>query len=260
MKKLTLIFLVILFLSNTVFAKVLPTPPTNGYPVIDMTAVGQMGEQLTTMNNQYSEMIKQYNKMQDQYLALQSEINKIAQGNFTQSDITRELNKVDGLIKQANSLDANSYQAGGSQFSKNYYGYSTSSNLNNNSYNDFYKNNVNTTLSTLDNATQAIETDKKNNSATAVDNTINQVRANILNADGTTQAVSSLAEINIEILKQLQSMHMQLAAMAEATNAASAKKIQEEATGKVEFGDVVDKDAKEPVLTYGMHPLPEPSF
>ncbi len=245
---------------NTAFSGVLPTPPTRGYPVIDMTAVGQMSEQLSTMNNQYEEMIKQYNKMQDQYVALQSEIKKIREGNFTQSDITRELHKVDGLIKQASSLEGAAYQAGTSQFSKNYYGYNTTSNLKADAYHDFYKNNVNTTLATLDNATQAIETDKKNNAGTAVDSTITQARANILNAEGTTQAVSSLAEINIEILKQLQSMHMQLAAMSEAENAAYAQKIQEEATGKVEFGDIVEKDAEEPVLTYGAHPLPEPDF
>ena len=260
MKKSLLWLVTGLFLTHAALAGVLPSMPTNGYPVIDITAVGKMGEQLSTMNNQYNEMVRQYAKMQEQYIAMQSEIARIRQGDFTQSEITRELNKVDGLIKQASSLEADLYEARTSQFSTNYRGYGTTSNLNGGSFNDFYKRNVNTTLSTLDSATEAIETDKQNNSGIAVDSTISQVRANILNAEGTTQAVSSLAEVNIEILKQLQSMHMQLAAIAEAENAASAKKIQEEAVAAAEARKRLEDNAVPIPVSYGQYPLKSPTF
>ncbi len=217
-------------------------------PVIDWTSFTELGiinDSLGTNSVLDKDLFSQLTELQTQTKRLESEINGISKKNFTQSEITSKLNEVDGLIKQASSQDGGSYKAGTSQFSKNYPGYNTIDNINSGtSYDDFYKNNANTTLATMDNSIQAIETDKANNTGTAVDDTIAKARSNILAAEGTTQAVSSLAEINIEILKQLQSMHMQLAAMAETQNAASAKEIQEKATEKAEVTKDIAKDAE----------------
>ena len=240
---LKLTILMSIFLWGTSLGGVIPAPPTpDGYPVTDVASIAKITEQTTQQAGNFE---KQIDKMEQQYQDLENEVSKIAEGNFTQSQITSKLKEVDDLIKQASSLDGESYKAGTSQFSKNYPGYNTIDNINSGtSYDDFYKNNANTTLATMDNSIQAIETDKANNTGTAVDDTIAKARSNILAATGTTQAVSSLAEINIEILKQLQSMHMQLAAMAETQNAASAKEIQEKATEKAEVTKDIAKDAE----------------
>lgn len=250
-RSICLLFLIIM--AGSVFAI--------GEPVYDVMQDINMGVQLSDMDDQLKTLGQQYTELQSQTKHLKNEINKIADGNFTQSEITRELKKVDDLIKQASKADGESYQAGASRFSKNYPGYSTIDSINSGvSYDDFYKNNANTTLATLDNSMQAIEQDKTNNSGVAVDSTIVKARANILNADGATQAVSSLAEVNIEILKQLQSMHMQLASMATSQNAAAAKQIQEEATEKAEARKKLDADAVSDDYRYGQYPLKLPNF
>lgn len=251
---ISLIFLSIM--ASNIFAEAMP--------VYDFMQDVNMGTQFKAMDAQLTALGTegdQWKKMEQQYQDLEREVSKIAEGNFTQSQITSKLKEVDDLIKQASRQDGESYQAGISQFSKNYPGYSAIDDINNGaSYDDFYKNNANTTLATLDNSTQAIEQDKANNSGEAVDSTIAQARANILKADGTTQAVSSLAEINIEILKQLQSMHMQLAAMATAQNAAMGKKIQEEATEEAGIREKLDNEAKPVEVNYGNYPVKTPKF
>jgi hypothetical protein len=203
----------------------------------------------------------QVEKMQNQLDSINKEIQALKDGNFHEHDITDLMNEVNGLIKQASS-ESYDYDT---QFSTNYKGYQKDilGAYNVNNYEDFYKKNANITLNTINDANKAIEDDKQQNNVSEVNTTIDSARANLLNGDkdgqvGTTQAISSVAEINIEILKQLESMHAQLAAMTEAQNAVAAKKIQEEATEKAQVRKELDANAVPVEVKYGTYSLDPP--
>lgn len=200
-------------------------------------------QQDTNMGLEFGHMAEQLQELQTQTDRLNKEIAAL-------ENIENTTN-VDGLLKDANKLIAQSrdleyeINSSGTAFAKSYQGYKSPDEITDGTgsdYQSFYKDNVNMTLSTINNANKAID-DSKQNTDDTVNQAIIQAKGDIQGASGTNQAVGGLAEINVQILKQLQSMHTQLAAIAEAQNAADAKKIQEEATEEAEFKKVVESSS-----------------
>lgn len=241
------------------------------YSVEDDMVNGTLTKDLESKGVLDTDMINQLNELQSQTKRLDSEIKKLSSGDFTESTVTKDLKDVDDLIHQAET--SKSYTQTG-QFGKNYNGYQSDPMSSYQTYTDengverskfdvFYQTNTNTTLQTINDSNAAIEKDKENNDETQVNTTIDNVKNSLTNpktGGGTTEAVSNVAEINIEILKQLQSMHAQLAAMAEAQNAAMGKKIDEDAKEESSVRKSLDDNAVPVSVAYGASPLKDPKF
>lgn len=251
MKTVTLAILAGIFLWGTSLGSVIPPKPDGGYPVMDVTSIGKLNEQYDRMKDQL-----------DQQIAAADHLgNEIANLSDFQNPTTVKqlLDDANSLIKQSHdiqySLDTTT------DFAKNYQGYKTIEDMggSDNTYDSFYHDNANMTLSTINRANKAIE-DTNQTTNDDVDSTVALAQTHITGAVGTTQAVSGLAEINIQILKQLQAMHTQLAAMAVAQNAAAAKQIQEEATEEAEARKKLDDEAVPVEVKYGSYPVKMPKF
>ena len=227
-------------------------------PLFQSIQEENMGLQLEAMGTKGDQWLK----MDQQYQQLLLEVKSLQNGFSDTADIQGLLTQVDGLIKQAKSYE--NYNDPSSQFSQNYKGFSADgeSPQTPSEYDAIYKDNVNTTLQTIKNSNDAIEKDLNdpNNSPENISTTVTQARKDIANAEGTTQAVSGLAEINMQILKQLQQMHTQLAAMAESQNAAAGKEIQENATVVEAVRAKLDKDAISVKANYGDHSIHTPKL
>lgn len=233
-----------------------------GEPVYDLAQDLNMGVQLDAMGEQLDTLSDQYTELKTQTTHLENEIAKISEFSDT-ADIQTLLGQVNELIKQAESYER--YNDASSQFSQNYKGFIEDTGLlkSPSDYDVIYKENVNMTLQTMKNSNDAIEKDLNDpsNSPKNISKTVEQAKFDIRNAAGTTQAVSGLAEINAQILKQLQQMHTQLAAMVESQNAAEAKKIQEEADGMAAVRKKIDDESNNQVDTkYGTYGLNMPKF
>lgn len=252
----TTISIFLCFLANFAYATL--------YDVYDEKVMGAVGDTNKLLGSGKDGILN--TDLINQLEELQKEVKKVTVAT-NKTEVANLLNEVNALIAQASktsdALSVNGSINSSGKFALNYHGYDAGDILNGAStYAEFYQNNANTTLKTMQNATDAIEADNNNSNNTPqkIDTVIGQATEDINGAPGPTQAIGGLAQINAQILKELQSMHTQLAAMVESQNAAAAKKIQEEATTEVGFNDIVTKDAKESVLSYGDNPLPDPAF
>ncbi|MBY0378409.1 MAG: hypothetical protein K2Q33_07600, partial [Gammaproteobacteria bacterium] len=232
--------------------------------VIDLATESHTFDQLAKMDAQV-EALGEGGPINSSLLTQLTELQNEVKHMSVLSDptvVTDTLNKVSNLIAQAKKGDkpsVNQFNTTGN-FALNYQGYNKDDPLNGaESYKDFYENNANLTLKTLQNSTDVVEEDNNNiqNTPDNVQKAISDAQGHIVDAPGPTQAIGGLAEINTQILKQLQSMHTQLAAIAEAQSAADAKKIQEEATEEVEFNNIIKNSsdsAKEDLENIKSHP------
>ena len=170
------------------------------------------------------------------------------------------LDEANSLIKQSQDIQYDLNKT--TDFAKSYQGYKTIEEMgggSGNTYDSFYKDNANMTLSTINSANKAIE-DTNQTANDDVDSTVALAQTHITGAVGTTQAVSGLAEINIQILKQLQAMHTQLAAMAVAQNASAAKQIQEEVTEEAEVSEKLHTEAVPVSMSWDAYTTKQPTF
>ncbi len=223
MKKITLVLSAVLMSGAWVSGLAGTTPEVPQF-VIDTDVESQTLTQLDKMDTQYKEMKAEVANLKDIKDA---------------DSIKKLLDDSDSLIAQSTDLE---YKLNhDTTFAKNYQGYLTPDKItggSGNDYQSFYKDNANKTLSTINNANTVID-NTKGVSDSDVDQAVSTAQSDIKNAPGPTQAVAGLSEINTQMLRELQAMHKQLAAIAEAQNADAAKKIEEEATQKAEFDSAI---------------------
>ncbi len=260
MFKLKLMILIGISLWGTSLGGVMPPVPDKGYPVVDLTQAGNMVTQLQNMDDQYKRMQKQLDQQIYAADRLKSEIAQLK--DFQNPDKVRSLlSKSNSLIAQSKDIEYTLNNE--TDFAKSYQGYKTLDEMQGvsvSTYDSFYKDNANMTLSTINSANTAIEDTNKAFNDDTVNSAVGAAQDHITGAKGTTQAVSGLAEINIQILQQLQAMNIQLTAMATAQNAAAAKQIQEEATEEAEARKKLDDEAVPVKVKYGSYPVKMPKF
>ncbi|MCE3239266.1 MAG: hypothetical protein K0R24_2247, partial [Gammaproteobacteria bacterium] len=200
MKKLRATILASIFLCNASFGGAIPKPPDGGYPVMDVTSIARLEDEIKEMGKQLEQQTQAADHLK----------NEIAQlSDFQNPDTVRTLlAESNKLIGQSKDIEYTLNKE--TDFAKSYQGAKPLGELlggSGTTYDAFYKDNANMTLSTINSANKAIEGTNKAFNDDTVNSAVGKAQDHIMSAQGTTQAVSGLAEINVQLLQQLQAMN-----------------------------------------------------
>lgn len=208
-------------------------------PVIDVASLIQLGNQLVQL------------KQQTQYIKQQLDILKDSQ--YQWSNAQGLINNLGAIVNQTNGLAysaANLHQ----KFQQAYPGYQAPQN-----FNQQYKNNVNTTLDTLNGVLQTIGANAKDFQS---ENTRLQfLQRQSQHAQSQTQAIQASSQIASELVSQIQLLRQTMIAQTNAQTVYYATQIQNEASSRAELASIINAGSTK-VPRYGTsgHPLTVPIF
>jgi hypothetical protein len=202
---------------------------------------------------QEKNMVVEIGRMKDQYDELQKQTKHMQQvieklGDLNSRDVDGYLNEITTLTNESNDLmteleDKTKYEDFGANQRAN--------------YGKFYDDNTDKTMGVLNNSTETIQKNADENTPKEVSDVLNKARTDV-NSDSYIKSMTALADINAEIVKELQLMRAQLTAVAQSQNAVAAKKIQEDAAEKQEFDLIIETSAVHKDIP--PYPLEDPVF
>jgi len=233
MKRLIITFLCAFsfIIPNLIYAVIMP--------VIDIGAIAQL--------------IKQLDVLKEQATNIKAELAQLEDNQYRWSENQKLVNELGSIVQQTNGIAYNASNLN-QQFQEAYPGYKAPQN-----YQEQYKNNINTTLNTLNGILQSEgmnANDFQNENIRLA-----FLQSQVKSAKGQTQAIQASAEIASEMITQIQLLRQTVIAQSNAQTTYYATKLQNEASAKAELDEVIQSGSTN-IPKYGTsgHPLNPPNI
>jgi P-type conjugative transfer protein TrbJ len=207
-------FLLTILLSLTSYADM---------PVIDFSALIQLGDQLE--------------QLREQTKYIQQQLQNLTSGQYKWSNAQGIINNLGSIVNKTNTIAYNASNLN-QKFQKSFPGYEVSSN-----FKELYKNNINMTQNTLNAVLQSMGANAKN--FQSENERLSFLQRQSQNARGQTQAIQAGSQIASEMVSQIQMLRQTIIAQTNAQTAFYATQLQTQASARAELERIISNGSTE---------------